>query len=716
MQARMRLLWHLPSLSESGCGMSRRARNAAAGLRERGHDVTFFVARDSCRTHGEAIDDIPIQRVDAPPARTLHWSLQALSRSRRAAALARLMPADGTAVLTCQPEFAAAVKRHDEGMPVLLVACCSQRLYDAEHDRSRAGRSWLRRGPFLVNQRLLRQAEREGFRHADIVAFDSGMTRHIVTRAYALADERCIVVPPTVDTRRFRPAAALHREQMRRWFGVPSDGFCVAWTGRMDDAKNVEMLIDAVAIVRERISTLLLVGDGPLRPSLEARVRAHGIQRQVIFAGMQADVTPWLQASDAFVLPSRVESFGVAVIEAMSCGLPAIALRGGANGVRSGACQSIVNGETGFLLPEESPDELAERLKLLAADAGLRARMGRAARKRVETEFALGRDALRLEQAILAVVGGTADSGDTVSAVIPTYNSRSVLGHALDSICAQTHPVREVIVVDDGSTDGTAEFVREYRDACTGRAGPQVRYLHRTNAGPAAARNAGAAIARGEWLAFLDADDVWMPDKIAAQLTAAARAGADAVVTAVTQDDGARRQVVRYAGPTTRDALVTTLVRRNILTSGASTVLVRRAAFQSIGGFDPAFAVAEDRDFFIRLADRHRVTYLPRPLACRRTGPVRYGDDPERNLRGSQQILVSHAHRVLERRFGRLILREARARMRERAGMHYLHRGQVRPAVKELCRALALWPLLGNPWKALINLATGRRRYGERIA
>jgi glycosyltransferase involved in cell wall biosynthesis len=97
-----------------------------------------------------------------------------------------------------------------------------------------------------------------------------------------------------------------------------------------------------------------------------------------------------------------------------------------------------------------------------------------------------------------------------VSVIIPAYNAERYLIEALDSVRAQGHRPLEVIMVDDGSTDGTAGVVAQY---------PDVRYVYQANRGPAAARNAGLRLAQGDLIAFLDADDVWSDDKLAVQLT-----------------------------------------------------------------------------------------------------------------------------------------------------------------------------------------------------
>ena len=97
----------------------------------------------------------------------------------------------------------------------------------------------------------------------------------------------------------------------------------------------------------------------------------------------------------------------------------------------------------------------------------------------------------------------------TVSCIVPVYNGETFLAEALDSIIAQSEPPFEIIVVDDGSTDGTPEVIRRY--------GERIRYERQDNAGPAAARNTGLGLANGELIAFLDADDLWHAEKLARQ-------------------------------------------------------------------------------------------------------------------------------------------------------------------------------------------------------
>ena len=196
----------------------------------------------------------------------------------------------------------------------------------------------------------------------------------------------------------------------------------------------------------------------------------------------------------------------------------------------------------------------------------------------------------------------------TVSVIIPTYNSGRFVGHAIESVLAQSFDDVELIVVDDGSTDGTVARVRAYGD--------KVKYVTRPNGGPGAARNHGARLASGEWLAFLDADDFWFPNKLAGQLAMARRApDLDVIVGNYhVVDEGGRLMHEAFGdhplvgvgsggadgggvvfGPESGERYVAH--RFGIL----STTLVRAELFRRVGGFDERLELAEDIHLMIRL-------------------------------------------------------------------------------------------------------------------
>jgi len=177
-----------------------------------------------------------------------------------------------------------------------------------------------------------------------------------------------------------------------------------------------------------------------------------------------------------------------------------------------------------------------------------------------------------------------------VSCIIPCYNAERFLRDALESVFAQTLPPAEVIVIDDGSTDRSAEVAA--RDA--GR----ITYVRQDNAGPAAARNRGVELARGEFIAFLDADDLWHREKLERQAARfAARPELEICITHVTAFWEAE---VQHEQEAMRGRLRADSALPGYL---LQTMLARRSAFENIGMLNPALRFGEDTDWFIRARD-----------------------------------------------------------------------------------------------------------------
>ena len=196
-----------------------------------------------------------------------------------------------------------------------------------------------------------------------------------------------------------------------------------------------------------------------------------------------------------------------------------------------------------------------------------------------------------------------------VSVIIPTYNRRELVLRAIDSVLAQTHPVDEILIVDDGSTDGTAEALRA-------RYGERIRYHWQANAGVSAARNAGMSLASGRYFALLDSDDLWRPEKTAQQaawLDAHPEFGMVLCDVVRVDADGTpydifhRREVLREDGW----ALRWLLLNPSLV---PASVMFRREVFETCGGFDPALRTAEDIDFHLRVARQWRIGVVEAPL------------------------------------------------------------------------------------------------------
>jgi glycosyltransferase involved in cell wall biosynthesis len=231
-------------------------------------------------------------------------------------------------------------------------------------------------------------------------------------------------------------------------------------------------------------------------------------------------------------------------------------------------------------------------------------------------------------------------SPPSISCIVPAYQAARYIAAALDSIFAQTLSPFEVIVVDDGSTDATPQLLDRYGD--------RIRRLRRANAGPAAARNDGIRAARGEWLAFLDADDLWHPEKLARQTAfLAARPDLDCCLTWKRQfwEDCVRadeERLRREQHPITTDAPGYVL----------QTLLVGRTDFLRIGLLDERLRVGEDTDWLARAEDLGlRRGVIPEVLVYRRMHEYNLSYEGH-SPRGVDDRLAIVAARMKRRREG----------------------------------------------------------------
>ena len=203
-----------------------------------------------------------------------------------------------------------------------------------------------------------------------------------------------------------------------------------------------------------------------------------------------------------------------------------------------------------------------------------------------------------------------------ISVVIPAYNAEKHLARAIDSVLSQTRPADEVIVIDDGSTDATAEVAGSYGD--------KVIFLQQENAGVSVARNTGIEAAAGDWIAFLDADDEWLPKKIECQSEHLAR-NPDLKWTYTNMSwDREQQGTVKpihplfrltkiYADECFEDYLC---AYRNGFFASTITLMIHRSVFGAVGMFEPGMKRAQDNDLWYRIAYQYpKVGYLPESLS-----------------------------------------------------------------------------------------------------
>ncbi len=224
-----------------------------------------------------------------------------------------------------------------------------------------------------------------------------------------------------------------------------------------------------------------------------------------------------------------------------------------------------------------------------------------------------------------------------VSCIVPVFNGERYLKEALESIRAQTYRPLEIIVADDGSTDGTAAVVADY--------GAQVRYLRQPTAGPSATRNLGLRAAQGEFVAFLDADDLWHPEKLARQMARfQARPDLDVCVTHVKNFwiPELSQEAERYKDHPRAQALPGYI---------SGTLLTRRSVFDAVGPFNSELWFGDAMEWFLRATERGVVMeLLPDVLTNHR---LHHANIARRLNAASRAEFLQIVKKSLDRRRGR---------------------------------------------------------------
>jgi len=291
-----------------------------------------------------------------------------------------------------------------------------------------------------------------------------------------------------------------------------------------------------------------------------------------------------------------------------------------------------------------------------------------------------------------------------VSVVIPLYNARDVIRATIHTVLAQTWTDCEIVVVDDGSTDGSDAVVREF--------GERVRYIRQENRGVARARNRGVAESRGEYIAFLDHDDLWHPTKLEKQVAVLdRRPEVGMVVTDVAHLDREGRPMgVVGAGYNPAEPFARLFVRGYVPTPSAA--MLRRSVLASVGGFDERFEGAglDDHELWTRIAARYEIANLPEPLTSHRNRECK---PPEIALAHRPLLLATLLERFGHDPIRRRYLLRGRARWLSDRGKHLVANGHRREGRACLWRALVLSlreaPSLSTVWRCLSRLM---RSYG----
>lgn len=222
-----------------------------------------------------------------------------------------------------------------------------------------------------------------------------------------------------------------------------------------------------------------------------------------------------------------------------------------------------------------------------------------------------------------------------ISVIIPTYNRKHTLQRAIDSVLAQTFKPFEIIIVDDGSKDGTKEWLLQNY--------PSVQYIHQPNNGVSSARNKGIQISQGSWIALLDSDDEWMPEKLEYQsrFIELNRDSSFCHTNEIWIRNGVRvnqmKKHKKYGGDIFKHCL-------DICRISPSSSIIKKDVFEEVGAFDESLTVCEDYDLWLRVTAKFNILFLDEPLIKKYGGHL---DQLSRVPEGIEQYRIRSLEKIL---------------------------------------------------------------------
>ena len=276
----------------------------------------------------------------------------------------------------------------------------------------------------------------------------------------------------------------------------------------------------------------------------------------------------------------------------------------------------------------------------------------------------------------------------TVDIIIPAFNAAKYLPLSLESVASQTFDDWQILLVDDGSSDNTAEVAAPFLK----RFGPKIKYIKQSNQGVSAARNNAIRSSTSEFIAFLDADDVWLPCRLAESVNVLrTRPTVGLSYGLLTGIDHEGRHGGTFEGNGRHaEGRIAPYIYMRTIELPSPTITIRRDCLDEVGVFDETLRVTEDRDLWLRIALRYEVGFVPKVLALYRQSPNSLSTDPERMLQAQLQFIEKH--------YGSdgcgLMNRQASlARSYKQRAEVFMQQNKPRAALSSSLYALALYPI-----------------------
>jgi len=512
-------------------------------------------------------------------------------------------------------------------------------------------------------------------------------------------------IPNFIDTQRF---SAGDGSSVRRELGISSDAVVVMTAAAIKRThKRIDALIEEFAMLRETrpdLDAYLVIAGGEEKEThsvIEQGNRMLGDRVRFCVKHPRERMTDLYRAADVFVLASLKEMMPIALLEATATGLPCV--------VHDHPVMRWMVGAGGACVDMRKQGTLCAAVARLISDRARAEEVGAAARAHCVEQF--GKDAVvdrvlayyrqllspGVEVVPREVSGmGGVDVQPKISVVIPAYNASAWVAEAIESVLAQTVPPHEIIAVDDGSTDDTRDVLAKYGD--------RVKVVTQQNQGVAAARNHAARVSSGDWIAYLDADDVWHPRKLELQAEAIRqRPDVGLLGTRAGDVHGVGTSVERE--PRLAPLEWTELAVKNHFT--ASSVMVRRELLELVGGFDTELHGPEDYDLWLRVTEMTRSALLDTELVGYREVPGSLGRRARSMEHGLSRVLAKMDERSV---WGarRVLRRKARSYCKFSCAYMFTTSGEHFEALRRLVESVVLYPLPYRRKEVRVPMARAR--------
>lgn len=295
-----------------------------------------------------------------------------------------------------------------------------------------------------------------------------------------------------------------------------------------------------------------------------------------------------------------------------------------------------------------------------------------------------------------------------ISVIVPTYNYAHFIGDCLDSIFAQTYKDFEVIVIDDGSTDDTARVLEKYKG--------EIRYIYQENKGLPAARNTGIQAAQGEYLAFLDSDDLWLPEKLDEQIRFLRNDTDMGIIfsdaSAFNEKGMIRKSILKEENICTGFCFQRLFMGNYLV---MPTVMIRKRCLVESGLFDESLTAVEDYDLWLRISLFYKIGFVDKVLAMYRVHPSNMSGDfcrlMDNEIKVIQKIVRLHPGPV--KKMGRQVSFRF-CSLYNQYGLEWIEKGEARQAKRSFLRAIKARPWQLRSYYYLLGTIAGKRGF-ERL-